>query len=142
MAERKRAGLCFNCDAKYHRNHNCKQLYLLELTQDNDDDNEPIDADPKISLHALTGINTGRTMQLEVRVGTVTLMASVDSESTHNFISEAAREQLGLAIQPTRTGMHVAVANREKLDSRGVLLAISSSTSRARPSSSIVSRFH
>lgn len=60
MAERKRSGLCYNCDEKYHRNHNCKQLYIIELAQDNSkDDEEPIDVDSKISLHALTGINIG-----------------------------------------------------------------------------------
>ena len=118
MAECKLAGLCFNCDEKYHHNHNCKQLCLVELAQD--DDNKPVDADPEISLHALTDINTGRVMQLEVHVDTATLTALVDSGSTHNFVSKAAREKLGLAMQPTRTGMHVAMANEEILDSGGV----------------------
>lgn len=54
-----------NHDGKYHRNHNRKQLYLIEFVQDNSEgEEEATETDPKTSLHALTDINTCRTMQL------------------------------------------------------------------------------
>lgn len=88
MAEQKQLGVCYNCDEKYHRNHNCKQLYLIEFVHyDFEDEEEAAETDSEISLHALTGINTCRTMQLEVRVGDATLTTLVDLGTTHNFAS-------------------------------------------------------
>lgn len=75
-------------------------------------------------------------MQLEVRVGDATLTALVNSGSTHNFVNEVARYQLGLTMQPTCIGMRVAMANGEKWIVE-TLLAISSSISKARPSSTV-----
>lgn len=98
MADRKCQGLCFNCDEKFTLAHECKQLLHIEFvnemvgSEDEDPGEEP---NPEISLHALTGINTGCTMQLEVTVGGALLMALVDSGSTHNFMADEVRGQLG-----------------------------------------------
>lgn len=72
-------------------------------------------------------------MQLEVHVGMAMLTTLVDLGSTYNFVCKAAREQLGLAMQPWQTGRDWIAA---------VLLGTSPSTSRVKPSSSIVTRFH
>lgn len=99
----KAVGVCYNCDEKYHRNHNCKQLYLIEFVHyDFEDEEEAAETDSEISLHALTGINTCRTMQLEVRVGDATLTTLVDLGTTHNFASSAVHDRLVLPMQPTR----------------------------------------
>lgn len=68
-----------------------KGIYLLEV-----EDGEPFgnnsDEDVAISLHALTGIRLGKTMQLHVAIQGDTVRALVDSGSTHNFIAaEIAR---------------------------------------------------
>ncbi|WVZ89727.1 hypothetical protein U9M48_036092 [Paspalum notatum var. saurae] len=48
------------------------------------------DAEPVISIHAIASVHTSQTMQIPVALGTTTLHALLASESTHNFISEAA----------------------------------------------------
>lgn len=65
MAERKKGGLCYNCDDKYTWDHNCKQLYLLEIIHPKPGDEETSgeDPEPKTSLHVLTGIKSGCTSQ-------------------------------------------------------------------------------
>ena len=61
MAERRRQGLCYNCDEPYVRGHKCQRLFYLEVS-DCDDHNQSANADevaedlpPLISLHAITG---------------------------------------------------------------------------------------
>jgi len=40
MEERRRLGLCFNCNEKFGRGHNrvCQRIFLLDLAPDDDDD--------------------------------------------------------------------------------------------------------
>lgn len=95
MAERCRQGLCFNCEEKFVPGHRCKRLFLLEVQLDDSDDlliNCPEEPAPAISLHALSGIQprSTHTLKLVVWVGSTQLIALLDSESTHNFISDAA----------------------------------------------------
>lgn len=101
--ERKRLGLCYNCE-KFTSAHECKQLLHIEFVNvvaaDTDDlDEKP---NPKISLHASTNINTDRTMQLEVTVCDVVLMALVDAGSTHNFVAEEICSRLNWPMQAGR----------------------------------------
>lgn len=51
MAERRKQGLCYNCDEQYVRGHKCARLFYIEL--DDYDDNmlvEDTPAEPCISL--------------------------------------------------------------------------------------------
>lgn len=73
----------------------------------------------EISLHALTSINTGKTMQLKVHIDNKKLVALVDSGSTHNFIADEAIQRTGIRLQH-RAGMSVAIVNDERLTSAGV----------------------
>lgn len=73
MAERRRQGLCYNCDEPYVRGHKCQRLFYLEVTDFDEQDptelENPQDASdmpPLISLHAITGICTAETMQVRV----------------------------------------------------------------------------
>ncbi|XP_071674258.1 uncharacterized protein [Lolium perenne] len=81
--ERRRQGLCFNCDEKYAPGHTCARLFYLE-TVDNADVEAltaelaaatvteagvttyaPVDASAfVVSLHAMAGIKTAKTMSL------------------------------------------------------------------------------
>lgn len=127
MEERRRLGLCYNCDEKFSRTHHCKQLFCLlwdneAQTEDEvlpEPDMEP-DMEPAISLHALTGVRTKDTMQLLAQLGSnkESLLALLDSGSTHNFISEAAARRLQLQLCP-RDGLSVAVANGDRLSCTG-----------------------
>ena len=135
MAERRKLGLCYNCDEPYVRGHKCARLFYLEaqdyIVEEPDDDDEgdspaPADATepfdpekPMISLSAITGIRAPATMQLRVRCGGQDLVALLDSGSTHNFISGAAASRTGLAFGDSK-GAHVVVANGDRVACRGL----------------------
>jgi hypothetical protein len=112
-------GLCFNYPEKFSRDHfkQCskKGIYLLEM--DGDDFAGDIfvdDSGIEISLNALSGMSTGQTMRLGVAMRNQTLIALVDSGSTHCFMVEHVARQLDLRPIPT-AGMIVGVANGERL---------------------------
>lgn len=68
MNDRRLKVLCYNCLAKFIRDHTCsfKGIYLLNLDEDSDE--ESADTDVEISLHAITGVSTSRTMKLRMPV--------------------------------------------------------------------------
>jgi hypothetical protein len=70
--------------------------------------------EPEITLHALTGWVAPKTMCVTARIGSNDVIALIDSESTHNFISERLDNALRIPVVPTTTFI-VRVANDEKL---------------------------
>jgi len=69
MSERRRQGLCYNCDEQYVRGHKCPRLFYLEVADFDEeapaDDNPSADEQPPlISLHAVTGVRAENTMKL------------------------------------------------------------------------------
>jgi len=123
--ERRRLGLCFNCDEKYSRGHNkvCKQLFFVDSIADEEDDDVDAASEtetPVFSLHALAGVPVGNPILLQVSLGAATLVALVDTGSSHSFIGESAAQRTGLAIQP-RPRLTATVANGEKVSCPGVI---------------------
>lgn len=59
-------------------------------------------------------------MQVKVQVGAVTLIALLDTGSSHNFIAEEAARRTNLAVQ-AKPRLTATVANGEKLQCAGVL---------------------
>jgi hypothetical protein len=119
MACRREEGLCFNCPEKFSRDHlkQCskKGIYLLEM--DGDDPAGDIfvdDSGIEISLNALSGMSTGQTMRLGVAMRNQTLIALVQSGSTHCFMAEHVARHLELRPVSTAS-MTVGVANGERL---------------------------
>jgi hypothetical protein len=92
-------------------------MFLLKMDDDMDEDAAAKDLG--ISLHALTGIDISSTMKLQVRVKDLTLVALVDTGSTHTFIREVVATQLGLRVAP-RQGLSVKVANGDNVASSGI----------------------
>lgn len=127
QAERRRLGLCYNCNEKYSRGHNrvCRRLFYIngvELT-DPAADASDIDPDaeaPVFSLQAVAGVPICDTMQVSVSLGDTTLVALLDTGSTHNFIGEDAARRTGLPIQP-RPRLTATIANGERITCPGVL---------------------
>ena len=94
MAERRRLGVCFNCNEKYTHGHNrfCRRIFFVEGVEIEDapdvaDDTEHDAEAPCFSLQAVAGVPVAGTMQIAVVLGTAALVALLDSGSTHNFIS-------------------------------------------------------
>uniref|UniRef100_A0ACD5W7T0 Uncharacterized protein n=1 Tax=Avena sativa TaxID=4498 RepID=A0ACD5W7T0_AVESA len=136
--ERRRKGLCFNCDEPYAPGHTCTRMFYLETVDDEDGETltpaldagaapepgattyGPVDATAfVVSLHALVGIKTAKTMLLSVTIGGERLTALVDTGSTHNFLSSDAMRRL--ALQPSGAEhFSVTVANGDRLACQGV----------------------
>jgi hypothetical protein len=83
----------------------CKRLFLLEGFEEEDDgvatetvEDVRTEDTPVFSLQALVGVAFTDTMKLEVELGSASLVALLDSGSTHNFISEATAHQTGLPL--------------------------------------------
>ena len=53
---------------------------------------------PKISFHALTGWSTPWTMRVIAHIGNFEVVVLIDSESTHNFISDRVAHLLRLPM--------------------------------------------
>jgi hypothetical protein len=89
MAAKREKGECFNCLEKKSRAHlevcPMKGLFLLELESVEPD--ELNNAQPLISLNAITGISAAEAMRLHVHLLDTVMEALVDSGSTHSFIS-------------------------------------------------------
>ena len=127
--ERRRLGLCYNCDEKFVRGHNrvCKCLFLLDgAVEDAEDLPESSDSaaadeeSPLFSLHAIAGVRFTDTMQLGVDLGGTPLIVLLDSGSTHNFIFESAAQRTGLPLQ-RRPRLTATVANGERVACVGVI---------------------
>jgi hypothetical protein len=127
MAAKREKGECYNCMEPFARAHlevcPMKGIYLLQV----DDDitlaeTEEVD-DPRILLHGITRLANTETMQLAVRINDNILEGLVDSGSTHSFISASAASILHLEPD-TRPGLHVMVANGDRIASVGICRAI------------------
>ena len=128
MAERRRLGLCFNCNEKYTRGHNrvCRRIFFVDGVEINtaEGDNTGAAADtgdaPVFSLHAVAGVTMARTVRIQVTIGSTPLIALLDTGSTHNFIAEDTAVRSGLPIQ-SRPRLKATVANGEKVPCPGVI---------------------
>ncbi|WVZ93533.1 hypothetical protein U9M48_039504 [Paspalum notatum var. saurae] len=141
--ERRRQGLCYNCDDPYVWGHVCKCLFYLESADYVDDDEvspAEIDAEdaaqptvhvtaavaitdaapaPTASLHAITGVRSEQAMLLPVRIQGHCCVALLDSGSMANFINADIIRDLQLATDP-RPSLRVLVANGDRVPCQGV----------------------
>jgi hypothetical protein len=89
--------VCDNITDKQHAAANHEEFMELEIT-----------------LHALTGWATPKTMRVTARIGSNDIFTLIDSGSTHNFISECMANLLRLPMVSTNAFI-VRVANGENL---------------------------
>ncbi|XP_043692891.1 uncharacterized protein LOC122643324 [Telopea speciosissima] len=87
--QRRQKGLCFNCDEKFHVGHRCKgrsTLLLLEgdefmdevLPNEIEESQEP-NSDPEISLHALMGHRSPKSLRLKGRINNSSVESVFDT---------------------------------------------------------------
>jgi hypothetical protein len=120
QAERRRLGLCYNCNKPYSRGHNrvCRCIFYIDSVELAED--EPTEEAPVYSLDVVVGVPVRGTLQLEVQVGATTLIALIDTGSTHCFIGEATAQRAGLPVAP-RSRLTATMANGERIDWPGIL---------------------
>ncbi|KAG5618502.1 hypothetical protein H5410_018326 [Solanum commersonii] len=119
MSEKMLKRLCFFCDEKFVPGHKCqtsKQLYLLEVIDEQDQEveentevQEVVEVGEEeqgeiceISVHALTGIPGFHTMRVVGYNDKRPLNILIAHGSTCNFIDEDLVKQLGLKVQAVR----------------------------------------
>ncbi|XP_022031762.1 uncharacterized protein LOC110932814 [Helianthus annuus] len=128
--EQKRAkGECFWCTEKFVPGHTCarprKQLYVIEAEDDEEvvvdeiGTDERDEAEPQISIHALTGIPSYSTMRVRGSMGNRQLHILIDSGSTHNFLNESLAKKLQCEVM-TISPINVGVADGKRLTSTQV----------------------
>ena len=98
-------------------------MFLLDSVVDDDDDEggeaTPDAVAPVFSLHAVAGVPIGNMLLLRVALGAASLVALVDTGSTHNFIAEDVANRTGLAMV-RRGSPSVTVANGERVPCNSV----------------------
>jgi hypothetical protein len=121
VAQHRKDGQCFHCNEFFTNGHKevCKQLFCIEVTEDDDIPADDIDT-PVISIHELTSIRprAGRTMQLYVVINDARITALVDLGSAHNFVDLDTAERIGLKFGG-RARLRATVANGERVHSPG-----------------------
>uniref|UniRef100_A0A2N9G2Y4 Ty3 transposon capsid-like protein domain-containing protein n=1 Tax=Fagus sylvatica TaxID=28930 RepID=A0A2N9G2Y4_FAGSY len=110
MSERRKKGLCYNCDERWSSNHRCKdrKLYLIEEVEDEEAElveieEEEVEAEleeakAEITLCALLGSTSPSTMRVIAIVNGQTTVVLLDTGSTHNFMDETLAKTLKLPI--------------------------------------------
>ncbi|XP_043817044.1 uncharacterized protein LOC122724910 [Manihot esculenta] len=120
MDERRKKGLCFNCDEPFVRGHQCKRLFLIDLDDGSKSDaKSDSDSPPEISLHAITGTRNSQSMRLLGCWHGRQVLILVDSGSTHSFVSDSVVADLQVTVD-AKDGLRVKVANGEQLHSPGL----------------------
>ncbi|KAJ0009667.1 hypothetical protein Pint_33583 [Pistacia integerrima] len=125
LSERRKKGLYFHCNERYAPGHNCKKLFLIEASWEDKDGDVEMEIEGKeaeqsleISLHAMAGSESPKTMRIWGGLMGQSVVALIDSGSTHNFISSQIAQRINL--HPTSNSrLEVMVASAEKLSSPG-----------------------
>ena len=133
--ERRRQGLCFNCDEPYVRGHVCKRLFYLEVddyivetpVEATEDTPSSELAGPEmaaanalvVSLQAVAGIRAANSMLLPVVFKGERFLALLDTGSTHNFVSGETMRRLGL-VPAGGERLRITVANGDRMPCEGI----------------------
>jgi hypothetical protein len=122
--DRREKGLCYYCDDRYTPGHKCTtpQLFMISDVREVDDEvrmEEPPDPSlnglqAEVSFLAISGAILPETLRLPGKIKNTDVVVLVDGGSTHNFLSQALVDRLGLAVDYD-VKIEVVVANQETL---------------------------
>uniref|UniRef100_A0A2N9GXV5 Ty3 transposon capsid-like protein domain-containing protein n=1 Tax=Fagus sylvatica TaxID=28930 RepID=A0A2N9GXV5_FAGSY len=130
MSERRKKGLCYNCDERWSSDHRCKnrKLYLMEEVDDEEAElveveEEEVEAElgdenAEITLCALLGSTSPSTMRVIAIVNGQTTVVLLDTGSTHNFMDGTLAKTLKLPIDG-ESSFGVRVANGQVIRTLG-----------------------
>ncbi|XP_031478539.1 uncharacterized protein LOC116249553 [Nymphaea colorata] len=126
-------GLCYNCEEKWHKGHECKKKRLYAVLEDDeepptDDDSSEDEVPPEVlveaaigeetSCHSLTDPSKAKAMRVRGYVNQTRLVVLLDSGATHNFMSLEVANKLGCRIEP-QAPFTVMVGDGSKLPCEG-----------------------
>jgi hypothetical protein len=132
MSERRKKGLCYNCDERWSSDHRCndRKLYLIEEVEDEEAElveiEEEVEAEleeakAEITLCALLGSTSPSTMRVIATVNGHTTVIRLDTRSTDNFIDGTLAKTLKLPIDG-ESNFGVRVANGQVIRTLGECL--------------------
>ncbi|KAJ0082471.1 hypothetical protein Patl1_10882 [Pistacia atlantica] len=133
MKERRAKGLCYKCDDKWGSCHKCKfarLFFIMDCAYSEEDEPQPVqqppllegvevpsggeevdpELAPEISIHALAGSPSPKTMCILGHVNGCVIVILIDTGSTHNFMDPSIQLRVHLPSQST-SGLLVRVAN-------------------------------
>ncbi|KZV49468.1 hypothetical protein F511_35963 [Dorcoceras hygrometricum] len=130
--KRKEKGLCFRCGEAFSPLHKCAykliQVALLEEDDDSRDvmgESEEIEEEVteygtlELPLFSIGGVSQPQTMKLKGRIEGAEVAIMIDSGATHNFISRALVEKIGVEVdESVRFG--VCLGDGGKVQCQGV----------------------
>lgn len=137
--EKRAKGICFWCDEKYTKDHNCRkkrQLYFLQLPEEPEEEEELVEEremdslseeveiftpsqsiQSHLTLHAMMGIHSFKTMRLTGSAMGKPLHILIDCGSTHNFLDYDYARKMGYKLEPTNP-FYVDLAGNLRLVSK------------------------
>jgi hypothetical protein len=130
MSERRKKGLCYNCDERWSSDHRCKnrKLYLMEEVEDEEAklieiEEEEVEAEledekAEITLCALLGSTSPSTMRVIAILNVQKTVVLLDTGSTHNFMDGTLAKTLKLPID-VESNFGVRVANGQVIRTLG-----------------------
>jgi hypothetical protein len=138
MVECQMKGLFYNCDEKYFSGNKCKeQNFFMAIYKDVPDEDvtaqlvedpslpdatqepiDPLEVEPIISLHTLTGFSTPQTLNLIGYIKNMKFIILVDSGSTHNFIHHRIAQETNFYICVVNN-FQIMIANGESIKCGG-----------------------
>jgi hypothetical protein len=130
MSERRKKGLCYNCDERWSSDHRCKnrKLYLMEEVEDEEAElieieEEEVEAEledekAEITLCALLGSTSPSTMRVIAILNGQKTVVLLDTGSTHNFMDRTLAKTLKLPID-VESNFGVRVANGQVIRTLG-----------------------
>lgn len=130
LPEEKRG--CYNCDEKFFMGHKCQGKFFLLISDEGEDvadihiegvstlpqPTEITTEAPEISLHAMAGLLSPRTLRLNAIILGLQVQTLIDGGSTHNFIQERIAKFLKLPIL-TSPHFSVMIGNGESMVCKG-----------------------
>eukprot|EP00253_Pinus_taeda_P002738 PITA_02738 len=102
LEEKRAKGICYSCDSKYTKGHNCAEKKLFYIDYEEEEENEQgmskeedilqeqtldkKEMNLTISFNALARITTPQTIKIEGHIKKKKVIVLIDSGRTHNFI--------------------------------------------------------
>lgn len=143
MQERRKNGLSYFCEEKWHQGHKClkPKLYLLEGMELPRNDTNELELETEqvtkyaecvledcaevasILIHAIVGTPSPKTMSMTGQLKKRRVIILIDTCNTHNFMDTTVALKCGLLVQKYNP-MQVGIANGDMVSSKGKCNAV------------------